>query len=39
MLDRAEHRETLMWCRHDPPRDDLRVPVSGPHGLRSGEIA
>ena len=39
MLERAAQREILMWCRHDPPREDFLVPVSGPQGLWTGESA
>jgi hypothetical protein len=43
MLDLAEQRATLMWWRHDPPREDFRGGFmelcAGPCGLRSGEIA
>jgi len=38
MLDRAAQRDTLMWWRQEPPREARRSPVSGPRGLRSGEI-
>jgi hypothetical protein len=30
MLERAEHREILMWWRQDPPREAFRLPASGP---------
>ena len=38
MLERAEHRDTLIWCRHEPPRDARRSPVGGPGGLRRGVL-
>lgn len=43
MLDRAAQRATLMWCRHDPPREDFLggfiALFSGPGGFRSADAA